>query len=74
MKMDAKQNTDTEKVTDCYDHFDWLRFKNTEWQLPWFVDNFKRMCAGTGCKIAIADFGMTKDMRDYADFSADWTH
>jgi hypothetical protein len=47
--------------------------KNTEWQLPWFVDNFKTMCAGTSCKIAIADFGMTKDMREYADFSADYT-
>jgi hypothetical protein len=46
---------------------------NTEWQLPWFVDNFKRMCAGTGCKLAVADFGMTKDMREYADFSVDWT-
>ena len=46
---------------------------NIEWQLPWFVDNFKRMCAGTGCKLAIADFGMSKDMREYADSTADWT-
>ena len=46
---------------------------NTEWQLPWFVDNFKRMCVGTGCKIAIADFGMTKEMREYADSNGDYT-
>jgi len=46
---------------------------NTEWQLPWFVDNFRRMCAGTDCKLAIADFGMTKETREYADFTADFT-
>ena len=33
---------------------------NTEWQLPWFIHNFKTKCAGTQCRLAIADFGMTE--------------
>ena len=35
--------------------------KNTEWQLPWFIKNFRKFCMGTDCKLAIADFGMTKE-------------
>jgi len=45
---------------------------NTEWQLPWFVDNFKRMCRGTDCKLAIADFGMTTDAYMMAQIDADY--
>ena len=37
--------------------------KNTEWQLPWFVNNFK---THTELPLVIADFGMTEVMRDWA--------
>ena len=33
---------------------------NTEWQLPWFIENFRKH---TKYKIFVADFGMTKEMR-----------
>ena len=46
--------------------------KNTEWQLPWFIEKFRNKCAGTECKLVIADFGMTKKMRQQADLFADW--
>ena len=46
--------------------------KNTEWQLPWFVENFKKFCAGTDCKLAIADFGMTTDAYMMAHIDADF--
>lgn len=32
----------------------------TEWQLPWFIDNYKRHCK---LPLIIADFGMTYDMK-----------
>ena len=46
--------------------------KNTEWQLPWFVSNFKKFCTGTDCKLAIADFGMTTDAYMMAQIDADY--
>ena len=46
--------------------------KNTEWQLPWFVKNFKTMCNGTDTKLAIADFGMTTDAYMHAQIDADY--
>ena len=46
--------------------------KNTEWQLPWFVENFKKFCRGTDCKLAIADFGMTTDAYTMAQIDADY--
>jgi hypothetical protein len=46
--------------------------KNTEWQLPWFVENFKKFCAGTDCKLAIADFGMTTEAYMMAQIDADY--
>ncbi len=42
--------------------------KNTEWQLPWFVENFNRHCESD---LVIVDFGMTVKMREYADKKAD---
>lgn len=33
--------------------------KNTEWQLPWFIDNYKKHCQ---LPLVIADFGMSEDM------------
>ena len=41
--------------------------KNTEWQLPWFVDNFK---THTDLPLVIADFGMSEVMRDWATTQA----
>ena len=46
--------------------------KNTEWQLPWFIHNFKTKCAGTHCKLAITDFGMTEKAKKKAALDADW--
>ena len=50
--------------------------KNTEWQLPWFVKNFNKFCAGTDCKLAVANFGMTestrKDIESRVDFVIDF--
>jgi len=45
---------------------------NSEWQLPWFIKNFKAKCAGTGCKLAIADFGMSTDAYTDAMIQADY--
>jgi len=33
--------------------------KNTEWQLPWFIDNYEKHCK---LPLIIADFGMSEDM------------
>lgn len=33
---------------------------NTEWQLPWFIENYKRYCT---LPLVIADFGMSADMQ-----------
>ena len=33
---------------------------NTEWQLPWFIDNFRRY--NSNAKIILADFGISKSM------------
>ena len=35
--------------------------KNTEWQLPWFIENYKKHC---DVPLVIADFGMTQTMLD----------
>ena len=49
---------------------------NTEWQLPWFIDNFNKFCAGTDCKLAVADFGMTEECyrktKETVDFVIDF--
>jgi hypothetical protein len=37
---------------------------NTEWQLPWFVNNFHTHCDED---LIIADFGMSSQMRNYAE-------
>ena len=44
--------------------------KNTEWQLPWFVENFNKV---TETELIIADFGMTPEMKKFADKKADYT-
>lgn len=36
---------------------------NTEWQLPWFVGKYEKVCNE---KLIIADFGMTPEMREFA--------
>jgi hypothetical protein len=33
--------------------------KNTEWQLPWFIENYEKHCK---LPLIIADFGMSEDM------------
>lgn len=43
--------------------------KNTEWQLPWFVRNFRRY--NPTQKLAIADFGMSPSYRTYVDRAFD---
>ena len=45
---------------------------NTEWQLPWFIEKFKKYCRGTDCKLAIADFGMTTEAYTDAVIQADY--
>lgn len=37
---------------------------NTEWQLPWFIENFIENSVGI---LQIADFGMTDDMLDFIE-------
>lgn len=37
---------------------------NTEWQLPWFIENFIEHSVGI---LQIADFGMTDDMLDFIE-------
>ena len=44
--------------------------KNTEWQLPWFVENFNKV---TETELIIVDFGMTPEMKRFADKKADYT-
>ena len=41
--------------------------ENTEWQLPWFVANYK---AHTEIPLVIADFGMSEVMREWATLQA----
>jgi hypothetical protein len=36
--------------------------KNTEWQLEWFLNNLRKH---TDCKVAVGDFGMTKEARTW---------
>lgn len=43
-------------VTGC-DH-------NTEWQLPWFIDNFFRH---SDCLLMIENFGMSKEMKNFLE-------
>lgn len=43
--------------------------KNTEWQLPWFLSNFKKFSPDP---IMVADFGMTHEMRQYVKDHADY--
>ena len=42
--------------------------KNTEWQLPWFVKNFRKH---SKAQLVIADFGMTTDAYMMAQIDAD---
>ena len=42
---------------------------NTEWQLPWFVENFRKHSKS---KLVIADFGMTTDAYMMAQIDADY--
>jgi hypothetical protein len=42
--------------------------KNTEWTLKWFVEGFKKH---NDTPLIIADFGMTKEMSEYAKKAAD---
>ena len=37
---------------------------NTEWQLPWFIENFTKHSTGI---LQVADFGMTDDMLDFIE-------
>ena len=39
----------------------------TEWQLPWFMDNFRQH--NQGAKIVLADFGMSEFMRSSMESS-----
>ena len=39
--------------------------KNTEWQLPWFTNNYAE--SGTKTDLVIADFGMTEKGRKFAE-------
>jgi len=42
--------------------------KNTEWQLPWFIDHYKKHCK---LPLVIADFGMSENMlADVSPFAA----
>ena len=40
--------------------------KNTEWQLPWFIENFDEHIKRKENRLIIADFGMTPEMRRFA--------
>ena len=42
--------------------------KNTEWQLPWFIKNFRKHC---DLPLMVADFGMTTDAYMMAEIDAD---
>lgn len=42
--------------------------ENTEWQLPWFVDNYKRW---NDSRLILADFGMSKEARESAERAFD---
>jgi len=44
--------------------------KNTEWQLPWFVGNFKEHMPNA--KLSLADFGMTDEMMEWAHGTGDF--
>ena len=44
--------------------------KNTEWQLPWFMENCNKV---TEVELIIADFGMKHEMRKFADKKEDYT-
>ena len=50
--------------------------KNTEWQLPWFVKNFRENATkglrDKNIKLIIADFGMTTDAYMMAQIDADY--
>ena len=43
--------------------------KNTEWQLPWFIQNFHQHCDED---LVVADFGMSAQMRQYAEESSNY--
>ena len=45
--------------------------KNTEWQLPWFIHNFRAHSEAT---IHVADFGMTEEMSAFAHANFDAVH
>ena len=45
--------------------------KNTEWQLPWFIHNFRTHSEAT---IHVADFGMTEEMSAFAHANFDAVH
>lgn len=38
--------------------------KNTEWMLPWWLDNYNRH--NSGVDVYLADFGMSKEMKNWA--------
>lgn len=42
--------------------------QNTEWQLPWFIENFKKH---NDTPLVVADFGMSANMRYVAECMAD---
>ena len=43
--------------------------RNTEWQLPWFIENFRKH---SNEKLIVADFGMTTDAYMMAQIDADY--
>ena len=42
---------------------------NTEWQLPWFIENFNKHCES---ELVIVDFGMSSEMKEFAKKKCDY--